>query len=81
MSAEELEQVVLEPYRTGRPITIRGRVIDLDKVTRIRISRSPESAEALYPTLKAEDQASTVAIFGGPSYAWRAAARMEDVTD
>lgn len=81
MSEDELDSMVLKPYRTGEPITLNGRVIQLNKVTRIRISRSEESAESLYPRLKAEDQRSSVVVLGGPSYAWRAAGRLEDVTD
>lgn len=37
---EGLESQFLAPYRAGRPITIRGRVIQSDELTRIRIQTS-----------------------------------------
>jgi predicted nucleotide-binding protein len=81
LTEDQLEQQFLQPYRQGRPITVNGRVIDLSNLERLRISRSERSAKEFIPQLKADDQASSVAVFGGPSYVWRAAAHAEDVTD
>lgn len=81
LSFDDLDRQVLEPYRTERPITINGRTLLLDDVERIRISRSEQSASSFFAKLKAEDQASSVVVLGGPSYEWRAAGRAADVTD
>lgn len=78
---DELDRMVLEPYRQGEPITINGRTISLGDVKRIRISRSEQPAESQFPQLRAEDQASSVVLLGGPSYEWRAADRFDNVTD
>lgn len=78
---EQLEQQFLAPYREGRPITVNGRAIDPQSLERIRISKSEHSARDFIPRIKADDAASPVAVFGGPSYDARAAARAEDVTD
>ncbi len=80
LTEEQLEQQFLAPYREGRPITVNGRVIELENLERIRIS-SPRSAREFIPQLQAEDQASSVVVFGGPSYSWRAAGRAQEVTD
>lgn len=81
LSFDELDRLVLEPYRTGRPITINGRTISLGSIDRIRISKSEEPASSVFPRLEAEDQASSVLFIGGPDYEWRAADCFEDVTD
>lgn len=81
LSDEQLAQQFLEPYREGRPITVNGRVIELSDLARIRIASSKHSAGDFIPLIQAEDRASSVAMIGGPSYTWRAAARARDVTD
>lgn len=81
LAEDELEQQFLAPYREGRAITVNGRVVELANLERIRISRSEHSARDFIPRLQAEEQASSVAVIGGPSYSWRAADRAEDVTD
>ncbi len=81
LTDEQLQRQFLQPYRAGAPITVNGRVIAMSDLERIRISRSDGSARAVIPRLEAEDRASSVAMIGGPSYNWRAAARAEDVTD
>jgi len=77
----QLEQQFLGPYREGRPITVNGRVVQIENLERIRISRSDQPSKDLIRVLQDEDRASPVALVGGPSYAWRAAGRAEDVTD
>lgn len=81
LTETELDEQFLAPYREGRPITVNGRVVGLENLERIKISTSEHSARDLIPRLQAEDRASSVAVIGGPSYVWRAAARAEDVTD
>ncbi len=76
-----LDRQVLEPYRTGHPITINGKVLPLENVTRIRISQSEEPSSQIIQRLKLKDEASQVAVLGGPTYKWRAAAAAQDVTD
>lgn len=81
LSREQLETQFLQPYRQGRAITVNGRVVDISDLERIQISCSEGSAKDFIPRLQAEDRASSVAVIGGPTYGWRAAARAEDVTD
>lgn len=81
LAEDQLEQQFLAPYREGRPITVNGRVIELENLDRIRISSSEHSARDFIPMLQADDRSSSVAVIGGPSYSWRAAARAKDVTD
>ncbi len=81
LTEEELEQQFLAPYRDGRPITVNGRVVEISDLERIRISTSDHSARDFIPRLQAEDRSSSVVVFGGPSYSWRAAGRARDVTD
>lgn len=81
LTEEQLEQQFLAPYREGRPITVNGRVIELANLERIRISTSEHSARDFIPQLQEEDRSSSVVVFGGPSYSWRAADRAKDVTD
>lgn len=81
LTEEQLQQQFLAPYAEGRPITVNGRVIELANLERIQISTSQHSARDFIPLIRAEDRSSPVAIFGGPSDEWRAAARAQDVTD
>lgn len=81
MNDETLDHQILEPYQSGRPITINGKTIPLDAVERIRISTSEVGSAQLIEHIKAADKQSSVVNLDGPSYAWRAAARATDVTD
>lgn len=78
---ETLDRQLLEPYRTSRPITINGKVLPLERVTRIRISHSEEPSSQIVGRLKTEDRESRVVVVDGPGYEWRAAAAADDVTD
>jgi predicted nucleotide-binding protein len=78
---EWVEDRVLEPRRRGETIALSGRTISWDKVGRVRITTSDNPSSVLIEQVKAADRASSVAVLGGPSYQWRAAARAEDVTD
>src|ERR1700738_1072927 len=81
MTLEQLKRQFLEPYRAGHPITVSGRTMDIQDVERLRIAQSDQPSATIIATLRAEDQASSVVVIGGPSYEWRAAARAVDVTD
>ncbi len=81
LTDDQLEQQFLAPYRDGRPITVNGRVVEMSDLERIRISTSDHSARDFIPRLEAEDRESSVVVFGGPSYSWRAAGRARNVTD
>ena len=81
MSEDTLELQYLGPYRSGEPITVNGKVIPIESLTRIRIGMSEDSSSAIVTRLKAEDRASQFVMLGGPDYAWRAAAKATDVTD
>lgn len=76
-----VEDRVLAPRRRGDPIALSGRTLTWDNVERIRITVSDKPSDSLIGEIEAEDRASSVAMLGGPSYKWRAAARGEDVTD
>ena len=81
INEEVLETQFLAPYRGGRSITVNGRVIPPDQLSRIQISMSDIPVEQIIDMLKYEDRASSAPVAGRPSYEWRAAARAEDVTD
>ncbi len=61
----------IEPYEQGKPIVINGKTIDPDDLERIKIAESDRTIESFIPQIKAEDRSSSVAIIGGPSYAYR----------
>ncbi len=81
LDAETLEQQILEPYRKSSPITINGKVLPLDAVSRIRISKSEEPSASIVERLRSRDRNSQVVRLGGPGYQWRAAGAATDVTD
>lgn len=76
-----VEDRVLAPRRLGDPIALSGRTLTWEEIERVRITVSDEPSDVLIEEIKAEDRASQIAMLGGPSYTWRAAARAEDVTD
>jgi len=78
---ETLERQFLAPYRSGTPITVNGKSIPIDQVERLRISTSDVPTSQIIPILRDGDARSNVAVIGGPSYTWRAAARATNVTD
>lgn len=86
---ETLERQFLRPYRDGKPITINGRSIPSDLIERLRINSSDQPSSQLIRLLEDEDKSllvgkdaySSTALSNRPSYAWRAAARAEDVTN
>ena len=81
LSSEQLHQQFLEPYGLRLPITLNGRVVEPPSLERIRISTSEESAWDFLPQVKARERDTFAVVIGGPSYAWKVAARGHDVTD
>jgi predicted nucleotide-binding protein len=81
LDLDNLEKQILTPYRSGLPITINGRSIPMDSVNRIRINASKQASEYLLRLVEQDRANSHVAVIGGPSNKWRAAAKAEDVTD
>ena len=80
-SEEQLQVRVLEPYEQGEPIIMNGKTIQPHDIDRIRISKSQETSQQLIERIRAENRNSNVITVGGPSYAWKAASRANDVTD
>jgi len=81
LDEETLERQFLAPYRAGKPIIVNGKTIPTSELERIAVSTSEVHSANTIAHLEHEDQMSRVAVLGGPTYAWRAAARAKDVTD
>ena len=81
LTEEQLQERFVEPYKQGGPILINGKTIPPHDIDRIRISKSQDPSSKIIETIKYEDSLSSVAVIGGPSYKWRAAAKAEDITD
>ena len=81
LSREELMERFVVPYRKGNTLVISGTSIPSNEIQRIRISRSEQDSKRLGDAIRAEQRASSVISFGGPSIEWRVANRAEDVTD
>jgi predicted nucleotide-binding protein len=54
LSQDELAERFLQPYQEGRSITMNGRVIALDDITRIKISHSAVPSEELRNLVKVD---------------------------
>jgi hypothetical protein len=76
----QLECQFITPYRLGRAITMNGRTVEVDRIDRLRISKSEERSSALIAGLRAKDRESPGGGEGS-SYSYRAAAAATDVTD
>ena len=76
---------VVEPYRRGRPIVIRGATIPLDDLRFVKITKSEEASSHLLRLVEGDVQAArsrgVVDLRRRPSYLWRAAGKGKDVTD
>jgi len=81
LTKEQLISRFIEPYEQGMPIVINGKTVQPDDLERITISESERTIESFIPQIRAEDQNSSVAIIGGPSYTHQAIGRAKDVTD
>lgn len=81
LTKEQLISRFIEPYEQGVPIVINGKTVQPDDLERIKIAKSERTIESFIPQIRAEDQASSVAFIGGPSYTYQAIGRATDVTD
>lgn len=81
LDEEMLERQFLQPYRDGTAITISGKTIPMERLERIRVSASEVDGRTLIEEVRRRDAASSVAVLGGPSLEWRAAALADDVSD
>lgn len=81
LTKEQLIARFIEPYEQGNPITVNGMTILPSEIERIVIRASENTIESYIPAIKMEDQRSSLAVIGGPSYMERAVARAKDVTD
>ena len=81
LTKEQLISRFVEPYEQGMPIVINGKTVQPNDLERIKISKSERTVESFVPQIKAEDEASSVAFIGGPSYTYQAIGRAIDVTD
>lgn len=79
LTAEELEERFLLPYRQGRPIVIGGRTIPLSDLAKLRINESDETSTALLPIVQAERRASMVGTMVPDE--WHIADKGNEVTD
>lgn len=79
LTAEELEERFLRPYREGRPIVIGGRTVAMSDLARLRINLTEETAGQLLPKVQAERRASSVVTFIQDE--WYIANEGRDVTD
>jgi predicted nucleotide-binding protein len=78
---EQLQTRIIEPYEQGEPIILNGKTIQPNDIERIRISKSEEPSKLIIEQIREADRRSNVISLGGPSLAWRAASRAQDVTD
>jgi hypothetical protein len=79
LTAEQLEQRFLDPYREGRPIVIGGKTIPSDDINRIQISFTLQPSDTILPIVRREREQSNVITF--ISDQWYVAERGQDVTD
>jgi predicted nucleotide-binding protein len=81
LTKEQLISRFIEPYEQGNAIVINGKTVQPNDIERIKITESDRTIESFIPQIRAEDQQSSVAIIGGPSYVYTAIGRAKDVTD
>ncbi|MCA1011467.1 TIR domain-containing protein [Halobacillus halophilus] len=83
INEDELYERFIKPYKHGDPIIVNGRTISGDRVERFQVSKtdSKEEFEKKIQELRARDQASRVLRVNAPSYEWRAAEHVQDITD
>jgi predicted nucleotide-binding protein len=80
LTAEQLENLVLAPYRRGTPMMLGGRIIPIEQVRRVRIGESAEPAVNWLAAIRVELADRELSDVAGPSPEWRAAARATDIT-
>ena len=84
LTLSQLEERILLPYRAGRAITIGGKSIKSDDITRVRINKTDEDSSRLRPRARQKQnrrlESGIVAIPGIP-IEWDIADMGENVTD
>ena len=78
-SLEQLEERVLGPYRTGRPITIRGTSIDTNDIKQVTITHTEQDSASLRPL--AEQKRASSGIIRITPLEWDILKMGKDVTD
>jgi predicted nucleotide-binding protein len=81
LTKEQLISRFVEPYEQGLPIIINGKIVQPEDIERIKISESEKTIESFVAQVKHENEQSSVAFIGGPSYSYHAIGRAKDVTD
>jgi hypothetical protein len=81
LSAEELESIILGPYRRGAPIIIGGRTIEPADLTVLRINMTDEPSSSIRPIVEQRERNSDVLMIGGPSTDWYVAGYGTEVTE
>lgn len=81
LSREELETRFLLPYRTGKPIVINGKTMEVGDIGRIRVSETEQNADQLRPAAEWRNREHYSFVIPGPSIESIIAYMGEDVTD
>jgi len=79
LSKEQLTERFLSPYEYGDIITVNGKPIKPDDITRFKINRTAENSARLLPQIIAERKASSGAL--SISDEWYVTTKGEDITD
>src|SRR5665811_394290 len=64
LSKEQLTERFLSPYESGDIITVNGKQIKPDDITRFKISKTSENSARLLPQIIAEKRANSRVISG-----------------
>ena len=81
LSYDDFEQYFGEPRRRGQPVTINGKTIPQEEISRIRVTKT--EYESSYYRSAAESRLRTdwAGIIPGPSLEWIIADQGEDITN
>ena len=79
LTLEEIESQYLSCYRDGTPIVINGKVLRIDEIDRLRITRTGQSSDDLRPMAQAKQRSS--AVIPSPSLESYIAYSGEDITN
>lgn len=80
LSKEQLTERFLSPYESGDIITVNGKQIKPDDITRFKISKTSENSARLLPQIIAEKRANS-RVISGNSDQWYVIDKGEDMTD
>lgn len=81
LTKEQLISRFIEPYEQGAPIVVNGKTVQPDELERITISESERTIESFIPSIRAEEEDSSIMVIGGPSHTHQAIRKAKDVTD